>query len=100
MLALRKTPAGEEYYEVGNEQGAVLATKNHQGGLDDPDDESNGKFFERSGSKRCPVKLISKYLSHLNPESSNLFQRPASPCKLFNPAKDKEWFCSVALGHN
>ena len=38
MLALRKTPAGEEYYEVSNERGAVLATKNHQGGLDDQDD--------------------------------------------------------------
>ncbi|XP_015747425.1 PREDICTED: uncharacterized protein LOC107327185 [Acropora digitifera] len=100
MLALRKTPAGEEYYEVSNERGAVLATKNHQGGLDDPDDESNGKIFERSGSKRCPVKLISKYLSHLNQESSNLFQRPASPCKSFNPAKDEEWFSSVPLGHN
>lgn len=43
MLALRKTPAGEEYYEVSNKRGAVLATKNHQGGLDDQDDESNGK---------------------------------------------------------
>ena len=52
MLALRKTLAGEEYYEVSNERGAVLATKNHQGGLDDQDDESNGKMFERPGSKR------------------------------------------------
>ena len=93
MLALRKTPAGEEYFEVSNERGAVLATKNHQGGLDDPDDESNVKNFERPGSKRCPVKPISKYLSHLNPESSNLFQRPRSPCKSFNPAKDEVWFC-------
>ena len=67
MLALRKTPAGEQYYEVSNERGAVLATRNHQGGIDDPDDESNGKFFERPGSKQCPVKLISKFLSHLNP---------------------------------
>ena len=92
MLALRKTPAGEEYYEVSNKGGAVLATKNHQGGLDDPDDESNRKIFQRSSSKRCPVKLISKYLSHLNPESSNLFQRPRSPCKSFNPAKDEVWF--------
>ena len=100
MLALRKTPAGEQYYEVSNERGAVLATKNHQGGLDDPDDESNGKFFERPSSKRCPVKLISRYLSHLNPESSSLFQRPKSPCKSFNPAKDEVWFCSVPLGHN
>ena len=100
MLALRKTPAGEEYYEVGNERGAVLATKNHQGGLDDQDDKSNGKIFQRPGSKRFPVKLISKYLRHLNPESSNLFQRPRSPCKSFNPAKDEVWFCSVPLGHN
>ena len=100
MLALRKTPAGEEYYEVSNERGAVLATKNHQGGLHDQDDESNGKVFERPGSKRCPVKLISKYLRHLNPDSSNLFQRPRSPCKSFNPAKDEVWFCSVPLGHN
>ena len=38
MPALRKTPAGEEYYEVSNERRAVLATKNHQGGLDDQDD--------------------------------------------------------------
>ena len=100
MLTLRKTPAGKEYYEVSNERGVVLATKNHQGGLDDQDDESNGKIFERPRSKRCPVKLISKYLRHLNSESSNLFQRPRSPCKPFNPAKDEVWFCSVPLGHN
>ncbi|CAH3018302.1 unnamed protein product [Porites evermanni] len=91
MLALRKTPGGEEYYEVSNQQGALLATKNHQGGLDDQYDESND--IERPGSKRCPVKLISKYIRHLNPESSNLFQRPRSPCKSFNPAKDELWFC-------
>lgn len=101
VLALKKrTPTGEEYYEVSNERGAVLATKNHQGGLDDQDDESNGTIFERPGFKRCPVKLISKYLRHLNPESSNLFQRPRSPCKAFNPAKDELWFYSAPLGHN
>ena len=100
MLALRKTPDGEEYYEVSNERGAVLATKNHQGGLDDQDDESNGKIFERPGSKRCPVKLISKYLAHPNPQSSNLFQKPRSPCKSFNPVKDEVWYCAVPLGHN
>ena len=45
MLALKKTQAGEEYYEVSNGRGAVLVTKNHQGGLDDQDDESRGKIF-------------------------------------------------------
>ena len=97
MLALRKTAAGEEYYEVSNDPGAMLATKNHQGGLDGQDDKSNGKIFERPSSKRCPVKLISEYLRHLNQESSTLFQRPRSPCKSFNPAKDEVWFCSVPL---
>ena len=65
MLVARETPSGEKYLEMSGERGAVLATKNHQGGLDDKDDESNGKIFERPGSKRCPVKLIEKYLSHL-----------------------------------
>ena len=100
MLALTETPAGEEYYEVSNERGAVLATKNHQGGLDDQDDESNGKISQRTGSKRSPVKLISKYLRHLNPESSNVFQRSRSPFESFSPTKDDVWFCSVPLGHN
>ena len=45
MLALKKTPAGEEYYKVSYERGAVLATRNHQGGINDLDEESNGKFL-------------------------------------------------------
>ena len=45
-LALMKTLAGEEYCEVSSGRGAVLAAKNHQGGLDDQDDESNGKSLE------------------------------------------------------
>ena len=100
MLVSRETPSGEKYLEMSRERGAVLATKNHQGGLEDKEDESNGKIFERPGSKRCPVKLIEKYLSHLNPECSSLFQKPRNPCKSFNPAKDAVWYCSTPLGHN
>jgi len=47
MLVSRETPSGEMYLEMSTERGAVLATKNHQGGLDDKEDESNGKMFER-----------------------------------------------------
>ena len=36
---LEQTSSGEEHYEVSNERGAVLATKNRQGGLDEQDDE-------------------------------------------------------------
>ena len=100
MLISRKAPNGEKYLEINKEHGAVLATKNHQGGLDDKEDESNGKIFERPGSKRCPVKLTEKYLSHLSPKCSSLFQKPRSPCKAFNPATDLVWYCSSPLGHN
>lgn len=100
MLVLRQSANGESFLEISRERGAVLATKNHQGGLDDKDDESNGKIFEISGSKRCPVKVITEYLSHLSPQSSNLFQKPRNPCKSFNPASDSVWYCSSPLGHN
>ena len=60
MLVSRETPSGEMYLEMSTERGAVLATKNHQGGLDDKEDESNGKMFERPCWKRCPVKLMEK----------------------------------------
>ena len=52
------------------------------------------------GDGHCCIKLIATFLGHLNPESSNLFQKPRSPCKSFNPAKDEVWYCSVPLGHN
>ena len=101
MLVSRQIPTGEKYLEMNRERaGAVLVIKNHQGGLDDNEDESNGKIFERPGSKRCPVKLIEKYLSHLNPDSSSLFQKPRSPCKSFNPARDTVWYSLTPLGHN
>ena len=77
-----------------------MATKNHQGGLDSKGGKSNSKIFKRPGAKRCPVKLIEKYLSHLNPECSSLFQKPRSPCKSFNPARDAVWYCLTPLGHN
>ena len=99
MVVLGQTPSGEKCLEMSTELGAVLATKNHRGGLDDKEDESNGRIFERPESKRYPVKHIEKYPSHLNPEYSSLFQKPRSACKSFNPARDAVWYCSTPLGH-
>ena len=45
MLISTEAPNGEKYLEINKERGAVLATKNYQGGLDDKKDESNRKFF-------------------------------------------------------
>ena len=98
MFVSRETRIGEKYLQMGKECGAVLATKNNQGGLGDK--ESNGKMFERPRSKRCRVRLIQKYLSHLNPDCSALLQKPWSPCKSFNPARNAVWYCWTLLGHN
>ena len=84
-LVSRETPSGEKYLEMRRERGAVLAPKTTKV------DESNDKIFERPGSKRCPVKLTEKHLSHVNPECSSLFTKPQSPWKSFNPARDAVW---------
>ena len=95
MLALRRTPLGKRYYELQRQlPGAVLATKNHQGGLNDKEDESDGKMFEVPGSPRCPVQTVENYISHLNPEMEFLFQRPRVVSSKFNPEADTVWFCN------
>ena len=67
------------------EPGAVLSTKNHTGGIDGREDHGDGKIFSCPGSKRCPVKTIKAYLSHLNPEVDALFQRPKDESVRFSP---------------
>ena len=100
MLALRRSPLGKRYYELQRQiPGAVLATKNNQGGLSDEEDESDGKMFETPGSPRCPVHLtVENYISHLNPEMEFLFQRPRVVSSKFNPDADTVWYCNSLLG--
>ena len=74
MLVLQTTPQGRRYYELRRD--ALMSTKNHQGGLNDSTDESDGKMFEAINSSRCPVKTIENFLKHLNPKLDRLFQRP------------------------
>jgi len=100
MLSLRETPQGVEYSELNKSlPGSLPATKNHQGGLADAEDESDAKIFSVPGSERCPVKTLKNYLGHLNATSDALFQRPRDgQSKKFNPAVDKIWFCNAPLG--
>ena len=63
MIVLRTTPNGRQYYEINRGvAGALPSTKNHQGGIRDEEDESNGKMFECPGSARCPVQTVKNYL--------------------------------------
>ena len=100
MLVLRMTPQGQEYFELNRQfPGAVAATKNHQGGLNDVEDESDAKIFSVPESPKCPVKTIKNYLSHLNPKQDALFQRPKE-VRSFSPEEEKVWFCNAPLGAN
>ena len=95
-LKLCKTPMGVEYFKINrDEPGGVLTTKNHQGGLSGSDDPSDGIMVETQGL-RCPVAIVKKFLSHLNPKCSALFQKPLTGSK-FVPLKSEVWFSSVPL---
>ena len=100
MLSLRKTLEGLEYFALNRSKpGALPATKNHQGGLGDAEDESNAKIFSVPGSERCPVKTIKNYLAHLNPDLNALFQRPREGRSAkFNPEEEIIWCCNAPLG--
>ena len=103
MLRLVTAANGEEFFELNrNAPGAVLASKNHTGGLDGSEDPSDGKIFPQASSRRCPVEVLKAYLSHLNPNSDALFQKPKDlGSTKFNPAKEKIWYESERrLGHN
>ena len=100
MLVLRTTPDWRHFFEINREvAGALPSTKNHQGGIRDEEDESNGKMFDCPGSERCPVKTVKNYLLHLNPETDFFFQKPrALGTAKFDPEVDPIWFCNSSLG--
>ncbi|CAB4028194.1 uncharacterized protein LOC110056874 [Paramuricea clavata] len=89
ILILRSTP---------DVAGSVLATKYHQGGVDDPEDESDGKIFSIPGSSSCSVEAIKKDLKHLNPACDSLFQRPKiAQVNKFN-VNDMIWCANAPIG--
>ena len=97
MVALRMTPQGEEYFELNRQfPGAVPATKNHQRGLLDAEDESDAKIFCTRSSQ---MSRENNQESHLNPKLDAPFQWPWE-VRSFNPDKDKVWFCNAPLELN
>ena len=98
LLVLQTTPQGRRYYEL--QRDALISTKNHQGGLNDPTDESDGKMFAVINSSRCPVKTIENVLKHLNPKLDCLFQRQRELSAKFNPEKESIWYCNSPVGES
>ncbi|CAB3976650.1 Hypothetical predicted protein [Paramuricea clavata] len=101
MLILRSTSDGKEFYELNREvAGSVLATKNHQGGVDDPEDESGGKIFSIPGSSSFPVVTIKIYLKHLNPACDSLFQRSKNAQVNKLNVNDVVWYANAPVGES
>ena len=94
MLSLQSTPQGRQYFELRN----LLGSKNHQGGLHDSNDESDGNLFAVPNPPRCRVKTVQNYLNNLNPELEILFQRPREASSKFQARKDQVWFCNSPIG--
>lgn len=71
--------------------GAVLSTKNHQGGVNDNTDEADGKMFEVGGFPPCPIQTMQNFLGNLNP-------RGISPS--FKPEEEGVWYCNSPTSEN
>ncbi len=96
---MRSTPDGREFFEINREvAGTVLATKNHQGGLYDPENESDGKIYAIPGFSTCPVETIKNYLKHLNPACESLFQRPKDANANKFHVNNSVWYTNSPVG--
>ena len=59
------------------------------------------KIFPQASSRRCPVEVLKAYLSHLNPNSDALFQKPKElGSAKFNPGMNIWYEGERKLGHN
>ena len=77
-----------------------MSTKNHQVGLNNSTDESDGKMFEAINSSRCPVKTIENFLKHLNPKLDCLLQWPRELSGIFKPENETVWYCNSPVGES
>ncbi|KAL9982412.1 hypothetical protein ACROYT_G004450 [Oculina patagonica] len=95
MLVLGKTPQGIEYYELNRQMPGSLPSAISS---DDGEEESEAKIFAVPGSARCPVNTIKNYLSHLNPASDVLFQRPKDGQRTHFKPEDLVWYSLSPVG--
>lgn len=68
------------------------ATKNHQ---DDGSESQGGRMCEVPNTDKCPVKLLRKYLSKLNPKCQFFFQKPKRDYFNINHGV---WYDNVPVG--
>lgn len=91
MLVSRETLSDEKYLEMRRAEQCWQPKTTNVASTTKKTSQTEKYLKDLAQNRRCPVKLIKKYLSHLNPECSSLLQKPRSPCKSFNPARAAVW---------
>jgi hypothetical protein len=86
-----KDASGQEYVVQAIDE----ADKNH-GSKDKPNDTiGEGRIYSIPGNMACPVLSFRKYLSKLNDECPDLWQRP-----LDSFIDEDRWYCNAPIGKN
>ena len=92
MLVLQTTPQARRFCELRRD--ALMSTENHQGGLNDSTDESDGKIFEVNNSSRCRVKQLRISLIILIPNGLPVPTAEGLSGK-FKPENETVWCCNL-----
>lgn len=94
---LRRVPASgydDNTYYVYIENGS----KNYQGRFSETGQQNKVvKAFAQPQSKRCPVKILDKYIAKLPPGCKTFYMQPLASCPV-DP--EKPWFKNVPVGVN
>lgn len=92
-LQLKTTTSGHKYF-ILNER----ATKNHPGGTNDNEDETQSVMMAWPGNPRCPVTCLEKYLAKREPQCDALWQKPKNHNASSFSSADDIWFCNIPMG--
>ena len=92
-LQLKTTTAGHKYF-ILNER----AKKNHPGGTNDNEDETQSVMMAWPGNPRCPVTCLEKYLAKREPQCDALWQKPKNHNASSFFSTDDIWFCDIPIG--
>ena len=92
-LQLKTTTGGHKYF-ILNER----ATKNHPGGTNDNEDETQSVMMAWPGNPHCPVTCLEKYLVKRELQCDALWQKPKNHNASSFPSTDDMWFCNIPLG--
>ena len=92
-LEIKTTTSGLKYFILKER-----ATKNHAGGLNDNEDETQSTMMAWPGQPRCPVACVEKYLEKREPLCDAMWQKARDHNSSKFNTSDTVWFCKAPMG--